>query len=116
MPSSTFLLGAIGCAVIFLCAICAIFILVSSIVQTKKNGAARVYEDRDGVATPESIVEFSTKLPKILVGLLSLLGLGVSSSIAVLDTLGSKDGFFMEDWLNAASWVCGLNCSLTGLS
>lgn len=105
MPNFTFLLGTVGCAVIFLCAICTIFILVSSIVRTKKNCAAKIYEDKDGVATPESIVEFSAKLPKVLVGLLSLSGLGVSSAIAILGTLGDRDGLFVEDWLNAASWV-----------
>ena len=101
-----FLLGAVACAVICVCTIRTIFILTSSIAQTKKSGIPQIYEDKDGAATPESTAEFSAKVPKIIVGLLSFSGLGVSSAIAVLGTIDGKDVFFLENWLNAASWVC----------
>jgi hypothetical protein len=77
-----------------------------STFTAKRDGWPKVYEDEDGVATEEGTATFSVKLPKILIGTLTFLGLLVSTAIAILETLGlAKDGFLIENWLNAASWV-----------
>ncbi|KFY69086.1 hypothetical protein V496_00545 [Pseudogymnoascus sp. VKM F-4515 (FW-2607)] len=71
----------------------------------KDNQLPCIYEDADGVATAETTAAYSTTAPKIAICLLTVLGLGVSIALAVLGTLDSRDGFFLEDWFNVAAWV-----------
>lgn len=71
----------------------------------KDNQLPCIYEDADGVATAETTAAYSTTAPKTAICLLTVLGLGVSIALAVLGTLDSRDGFFLENWFNVAAWV-----------
>jgi hypothetical protein len=70
--------------------------------STPKSSA---YEDRDGVATDESIASYSAKVPKMLLTTFNLLGFSTAIALAVLGTLDPRMGMFIEPWLNAAQWV-----------
>ncbi|KAI9642616.1 hypothetical protein NHQ30_009421 [Ciborinia camelliae] len=61
------------------------------------------YRDKDGVATKETIAEFSTKVPKILLIISALLAFGSSLTLAILN-LFRYDGLNLEDWINVALW------------
>jgi hypothetical protein len=63
------------------------------------------YEDKDGVATGESIASYSATIPKILLTTFNLLGFATATALAVLGTLDSRMGMFVEPWLNVAHWV-----------
>jgi len=96
------LLGAAGVGVIFPCTISSL----SSLLRTRKCGLPQVYVDEDGISTEELTTKFTTKTPKIAIGILSCLGLAVATSLAILGTLGrTDDSLFIEDWLNVGSWV-----------
>lgn len=100
------LVGAVGLGLIVLCTISSAVILASSLLRTKKNGLPVVYEDKDGASTQDLTAEFSSKVPKTVIILSSLLGLATSVAIGVLSTLDiAKDGLFLEDWLNMVAWV-----------
>ena len=100
------LLGAAGVGVIFLYTISSLSSLFSSFLKTRKYGTPHVYADEDGISTEELTAEFTTKLSKMAIGIFGCLGLGVAVSLAILGTLGlTDDNLFIEDWLNAGSWV-----------
>lgn len=100
------LLGAAGVGLIFLCTISSLSSLFSSLLRTRKYGTPQVYSDEDGISTEELTAKFTTKLLKIVIGIFSCLGFGVAISLAILGTLGrTDDGLFIENWLNAGSWV-----------
>ncbi|KAI1497200.1 P-loop containing nucleoside triphosphate hydrolase protein [Biscogniauxia marginata] len=66
------------------------------------------YEDEDGKSTPDALKAFSTKLPKALIIACSVIGLGTSVALAVLETLGPRgqgDGLFLENWLAVPAWA-----------
>lgn len=100
------LVGAAGVGLIFLCTLSSLSSLLSSLLRTRKYGLPQVYVDEDGISTEELTAKFTTKLSKIAIGIPSCLGLAVATSLAILGTLGrTDDSFFIEDWLNAGSWV-----------
>lgn len=100
------LLGAAGIGLIFLCTISSLSSLLSGLLWTRKFGLPQVYVDEDGISTEELTAKFTTKISKIAIGILSCLGLAVATSLAILGTLGrTDDSLFIEDWLNAGSWV-----------
>jgi hypothetical protein len=63
------------------------------------------YEDKDGIATDESIDSYSAKFSKVLLTIFNLLGLSTAIALAVLGTLDSRMVLFIEPWLNVAQWV-----------
>jgi uncharacterized membrane protein len=79
-----------------------VFLIFSRLRESEIN--SNTYEDRDGVATVESVSTFSTKAPKIRLVVLATIGFAASVALAVLGTL-NDDGMFIENWLNAAQWV-----------
>lgn len=99
-------IGAAGVGLIFLFTFSALFVLIPSLLRARKHGLPQVYVDKDGQSTEELTAKFTTTIPKIAIGLLSLGGFAVATSIAILSTLGrTDDNLFIEDWLNAGSWV-----------
>jgi hypothetical protein len=62
------------------------------------------YSDKDGVATEETIATFSTKLPKTILMISTILGLGTSIALAIL-ALFHPDGMMTENWINVGQWV-----------
>jgi hypothetical protein len=100
------LLGVAGVGIVFLCTLSSLSSLLSSLLRARKYGLPKVYIDEDGISTEELTAKFTTKISKITIGILSCLGLAVATSLAILGTLGrTDDGLFIEDWLNAGSWV-----------
>jgi len=67
---------------------------------------SNLYEDKDGVATEKSVAAYSAKIPKIFLSIFTVLGLGTSIALAVLETLARVD--VIEGWVNVGQWVCSL--------
>ncbi|KAI1103432.1 putative ATP-binding cassette transporter protein [Jackrogersella minutella] len=70
--------------------------------------ATGIYEDKDGKSTPQAIETFNSKVPKTFIILFSLIGLGLSITLAVISTLGARDiegGLFVENWLDVTIWA-----------
>ncbi|KAI0392247.1 P-loop containing nucleoside triphosphate hydrolase protein [Xylariaceae sp. FL0594] len=66
------------------------------------------YEDQDGISSEEAVKNFSTKLPKAAIVILSIIGLCTSIVLAVLSTIsprGKDHGLFTENWLAVAAWA-----------
>ncbi|KAF7956233.1 hypothetical protein EAE96_005153 [Botrytis aclada] len=76
---------------------------ITSHFREKGKQNPNTYTDKDGVATEETIAAFSTKIPKTLLIISTLLGFATSIVLAVLD-LFHYDGLKLEDWLNVALW------------
>jgi hypothetical protein len=97
--------GAIALALVTISSAASLRLIAPRWHSRKDGQLQRIYEDADGVATAETTAAYSTTGPKIAICLLTLLGLGVSVALAVLSTLDSNEGFFLENWFNAAGWV-----------
>ncbi|KAI1465542.1 P-loop containing nucleoside triphosphate hydrolase protein [Daldinia caldariorum] len=72
------------------------------------KSTTEIYEDKDGKSTPEAVKAFSTKVPKAVMLVLSLIGFGVSILLAVISTLGTQaieSGLFLANWLAVIIWV-----------
>lgn len=85
-------------------------IATASFSSWSKNIKKELYEDEDGVATPESQQAYSIKAQNVLATIVTSAGLGVAIANAVLGTLDaphSLDGSAFEDgWFGVAIWVC----------
>ncbi len=98
--------GIAGLVLVLISTFSSLYLVASTAFKSKQPNSEKIYQDEDGVATEESIAKYSTTRTKIVICVLSLLGLGISIALAVLGTLNlSNDGFLIQDWLNAASWV-----------
>lgn len=84
-------------------------IATASLSNWSKNIKKGLYEDEDGVATPESQRAFSTKVQNVLATIITSAGLGVAIANAVsatLDAPHSSDGSaFEHGWFGVAIWV-----------
>lgn len=85
-------------------------IATASFSSWSKNIKKELYEDEDGIATPESQQAYSIKPQNVLATIVTSAGLGVAIANAVLGTLDaphSLDGSAFEDgWFGVAIWVC----------
>lgn len=71
-----------------------------------KKSKPRLYEDKDGVSTAESMAAYSAKTPKIVLIIFTIAGFAIATSLAVLSTLNqNENGLFVHNWLNVAQWV-----------
>ena len=65
-----------------------------------------IYEDKDGVASAESMAAYSATAPKITLSLSTVAGLLTSIALGVLGTLNRDHAsMFVQNWLIAAQWV-----------
>jgi hypothetical protein len=97
--------GVVGTALILLLTSPSVIGIISHLRAPKCNTNTKIYEDKDGVATPESMAKFPTKVPKTFLLVFVVLGLFTSIALAVLGTLDSRTPMFLQDWLNTAQWV-----------
>lgn len=95
--------GIAGTVIILFLTLPSVIGILSHLRSSKPK--PRIYEDKDGVATEESMAKYSAKLPKIFLVVFVALGLCTSTALAILGTLGSPTPTLLEDWLNAAQWV-----------
>lgn len=63
------------------------------------------YEDEDGVATEESEAAYSDFVPRLVLILISVVGLLDSLALAVLATSRSYLALRIEQWLQFATWI-----------
>lgn len=84
-----------------------------------KKSKPRLYEDKDGVATEESMAAYSATTPKIVLNIFTIAGFAIATSLAVLTTINkNENGLFIHNWLNFAQWVINTkkrkkNCSVS---
>jgi hypothetical protein len=96
--------GAGGLALILLLTLPSIFAIASHF--RNKNSKPEIYQDEDGVATEESMSEYSTKIAKIILSILTVAGLLTSIPPAVFGTLNRHHDFmFIPNWLIVGQWV-----------
>lgn len=93
--------GVAGLAVVFLLTIPSLAGIASHLRESKPP--SKIYEDEDGIATEKSVAEYSTKIPKALLAVFSILGLGTALALAVLETLAGID--VTASWVNVGQWV-----------
>lgn len=75
----------------------------------KSTNHEALYEDKDGVATEDSMAKYSTKLQFVMIFTSLIVGLLVSFGSAVFATVEKKEGFsdycLMQLWLLFVSWI-----------
>ena len=71
------------------------------------DASKSLYEDEDGVATKESELEYSTKIPIITTIICSVVGLVASTLSAVLGLKSTQlpEFVLIGNWLNFVAWV-----------
>lgn len=78
-----------------------------NIVRNDDNGATEVqYEDEDGIATPESMAEYSVRIQKIIMLLTALCGFAVALSSAIR---ASTTAILYNAMLVGITWIFALN-------
>lgn len=90
---------------------------IFSILATSQNkrgkysSAEKVYEDEDGVATPETDATFSQKWAKLFITVMTAATFSVNVALAIIDTLDfEKDNEhkklgMVEVWTGVGGWV-----------
>jgi hypothetical protein len=100
---------SVTAAILLLTVIATAFFSKSFWSKNVKNVKSELYEDEDGVATPESQQAYSTKMQNVLATIVTSAGLAISIANAVLGTLEaphSLNGSAFEDgWFGVAIWV-----------
>lgn len=97
--------GTAGLALVLLLTLPSLFAITSHFRETKSK--PEIYEDKDGVASEESMAAYSAKASKILLSIFTFAGFLTATSLAVLGTLNRNDDpMFIQNWLNLAQWVC----------
>jgi hypothetical protein len=95
-------------ALITLLTLPSIWVFARSIHRAKDVDHGGLYEDRDGVATQESMEEFSARKLIILISAAVTVGLAASFAFAVFVTVSPVPAFddVTRLWLLFWSWVC----------
>ena len=109
--------GIVGVATICLVSLFSLPGLKHGLARTRLlagyEPVAELYEDKDGYSTEESVKKYSIRRPRIVVWLVSLLGLGTAITLKVL-TLTSEGRpsateapllFAISSWSDLVSWV-----------
>jgi hypothetical protein len=110
-PPGSLAIASAGLAVVALLNTRAIESIGRRLLHVKRTQLSQhdLYEDEDGVATEQSLKDYTATLRWLLYGttLLTVAGIGISLSIAVLGTSGSlgSQNLRIENWLGAAAWV-----------
>ncbi|KAG9233617.1 putative ABC bile acid transporter [Amylocarpus encephaloides] len=95
-------LGGVGVVLVLLLTLPSIFGGVSHFREPVAK--PETYQDKDGVATDESMSRYSARIPKGLLAFFSVLGLLTSLALGVLGTLDPQKSLLIENWLNVAQW------------
>src|ERR1700719_2546867 len=96
--------GAGAFALVFLLTFPSVSAIVSHFRESKPK--SEVYEDKDGIASEESMAAYSAMAPKIILSVLTVAGLLTAVPLGIFGTLDrDHDSLFIQNWLNAAQWV-----------
>lgn len=80
--------------------------LVKSFRRTKTTTDNALYQDKDGIATEESMAAYSTKTSLVFIFMSCLLGLAASFALAVFATVSRAYFHHIPSiWLLSVSWV-----------
>lgn len=102
--SRSLAVGASGLALVLLLTFPSVFAIASHFREPKSK--SEIYEDKDGIASAESMAAYSAKTPKILISIFTIIGFLTATALAVLGTLNRDQDFtFLQNWLNVAQWV-----------
>lgn len=105
--------GAAGLALVLLLTFPSLLAIISHFREAKSS-KSDIYEDKDGIASEESMAAYSAKTPKIVLSLVTVAAFVISISLAILGTLNrSHDSTFILSWLKLAQWVCTRNQRVT---
>ncbi|WEW59244.1 hypothetical protein PRK78_004713 [Emydomyces testavorans] len=106
-PSLSLLVGIAATASVAIASIPALNSISNRCRPRKRTSIDQLYCDEDGSATEESTRAFSDTIQRCLIAILSLCGLLVSLSSAVLTTAGVSNAHYpgpIEQWLHFAIW------------
>lgn len=83
----------------------------------KASTATKIYQDEDGVATPESQADFSQRKSKIAITVIVIAAFAINLAVTVLSTLdydGEQFFTIIELWMHVGLWVStfGINFGL----
>lgn len=85
--------------------------------QPRLTNHEAFYEDKDGVATEESMAKHSAKFQFMIIFTSLFVGLLVSFGLAVFATVQKNEGFsdlcLVQLWLLFVSWVSSTWCKIT---
>jgi hypothetical protein len=88
-------------------------LFIKRLGATGKRPADALYEDEDGVATPESMARYIVRPQKIILLLAACFGLGFSVASSINATVNAESnssaatsGGILTAWLFTANWVC----------
>ncbi|KAH8698973.1 putative ABC bile acid transporter [Talaromyces proteolyticus] len=97
--------GAIGLVLVSLLTLPAV-IAITSRCRRAKYESQLLYEDKDGIATQESMAAYSATAPKIVTFISMFIGFATASSLAVLTPSDrNQDLAFIALWINVAQWI-----------
>jgi hypothetical protein len=103
--SRSLAVGEASLGLVFLLTFPSVSAIISHFRETKSK--SEIYEDKDGTASKESMAAYSAKAPKTLLSFFTIIGFLTATSLALLGTLNrDHDLTFIQNWLNAAQWVC----------
>lgn len=102
--SRSLAVGAAGLALVLLLTFPSLFAIISHFRETKSK--PEIYQDKDGIASEESMAAYSAKTPKIVLSLVTVAGFLIAIYLAILGTLNrDHDSTFILSWLKLAQWV-----------
>jgi len=104
--------------VIALSSIGSILRLAKRPYRVKVPNENRIYEDKDGAATEESMARYSAKVQFVVIFIATAVGLLQSLALAVFATVRKENSYsdlsLTQAWLLFPSWVCNLISKYVG--
>lgn len=79
---------------------------ISSNRKLRYQPISERYADEDGTATRESEAAYSYQIPRVVILVLSVLGLLASLALGVITAQNHRSTLIIEEWLLFGAWVC----------
>jgi hypothetical protein len=76
---------------------------IALLSRSSPKSEPEIYQDKDGVATPESVAKYSAKFSKISIASLTVAGFGFSVGMGVYGIIHTDQS--IVNWLTVMQWV-----------